>query len=68
LGRGFVGGLVVGENAQPVLALDIAQGFANAPVQVVDAGPAAVLAGEGGDDVDVVVAVVFPVKPSVLKF
>jgi len=58
----------VGEDTQPVLALDVAQGFADTPVQVVDAGPAPVLAGQRGDDVDVVIAVVFPVKSSVLKF
>ena len=58
-GQGLRGGAVrAGQHAQPVGALDVAQRLAEPVVVVLRPGRAAVLPGEGGDDVDVVVAVV----------
>ena len=47
-----------GHDAQPVLGLDVAHRRDDLPPLVVQAGPAAVLAGQGRHDVDVVIAVV----------
>ena len=66
-GQGFRGGPVrVGHHPQPVLALDVAQRLAD-PVEVVRRPHGlAVLAGEGGHDVDVVVTVVDRYPPHAL--
>ena len=57
-----------GQHAQPVLALDVAQRLAEPVKVVLRPHGAPVLAGEGGDDVDVAVAVVdrYPAHAPVL--